>query len=253
MLTLIALNAFAVTLHVRLPFYTLLYMFYDISLETVAVSALIDATSCAVAFYALNRRRSSNYVSKTVAQSIEASAVYDPLSVASLTGLATAVYAVGLTIASQLPWFRRELVTYFDVLSFERVNVSNLPIFVALNLPLGWALREYVFGPATLVDSRGSRRQLTHSMSNRTFVLVMLTVIETASRTYTAIEGTTLIGATKWASFWAGLIALASTALVFAGAAAESEDYDFEFDDEIDELVETDMIRERKPRAKIAY
>jgi hypothetical protein len=235
-----------VTLHIRLPFYFLLYLFYDISLQTVTTSALIDATSCAVAFLALNRRRPIDYTSRAAAKSRQARILYNIWNVLLLTALATSIFAVSAFAAAKTPYFRMQMVYNFDIPTLERLNEFMLPGFLALSVPLGWSLREYLFGPATEVDSKSSRRPLTHSLSNRTFVLAALAWLETFSRTFTAIEGSTVQGAAKWATFWFALILVVSTALTGAGAAAEEED--IEVVDEL-QLRETAVVPERKKRA----
>jgi hypothetical protein len=247
LIIVIAVNAFAVTLHIRLPFYFLLYLFYNISLQTVAASAVIDAASCAVAFLALNRRRPIDYTSRAAAKSIEAHALYNVTNVLVLTSLATAGFAVSLFGASMISWFRLCIILNFDVPSVERLNFLQLPGFLALSLPLGWSLREYLFGPPTSVDSKSSGpRRLQTSFVKRIVFLSTLSFVETFARTFTAIEGASLVGAAMWACFWFNLVWIVTLPLILAGSAAQPENelLAVGYEDEL----KTVVVPERKSR-----
>ncbi|KAF2668419.1 hypothetical protein BT63DRAFT_425739 [Microthyrium microscopicum] len=225
-LKLDATNAFTVTTLIRIPFYFLLYLFYNISLPTVIFSTTIDATSVAIAFLLMGRRRARGYASKAASESPEAHALYDPTNTVLAMLFATGIYALSLYALSTTVLPTLVVRHFYPIPSVERAHNASLYSLALPCLPLGWSIRELLYGPPTSADKLPLGLPVstrTATKLRRALVLVTLVFLETYARTFTAIGGSTLTGAGIWASIWAATTLAASLALAYVGAAADPE------------------------------
>jgi hypothetical protein len=226
--TYIAMDVFSITTLIRAPFYFLLYLFYDIPLFTVAFCWLIDAISNGVPFALLGRRRHPDDRTQLAASSIESHAIYEPTNAVLVALLATGLWALSLyaLCVSYLPEW---VVTHFyPVPSVIRSYEANHLGFAAICLPLGWALREFLYAPRTRIDQVSLPVFVPFIRSLRTVVLFrrfcLLAVLmfgETFVRTYMAVGGSSIEGAALWAWVWTSMLYAVSYALAWVENAAD--------------------------------
>jgi len=225
-----AMNTFSVTTLIRAPFYFLLYLFYDISLSTVTICWLIDASSISLAFSLLGRGRRGDYITTHASRSIQNHALYDLNNVLLVILLATAVWALALftLCVGFLPgWV---VTNFYPVPSVTRPHEANHLSMVILCLPLGWALREFLFTPSTKVDRLSElpvfapwiKSPRTIALFRRCYLLCVLVFGETFIRTFIAVGGSSVEGALIWASAWASMTYIVSSVLAWVEHAVDT-------------------------------
>lgn len=230
-------------LQTRLPYYFLLMTFYDISLQTCALTLSFDVISAFLPFYLL-RSRIPSHNAKAPKGAVANRSIVENVTIGLLTTvLASTVYSV-ILFTSYKSWLLEYLVVNFDgVRSFTIAHDTMIPTLVLTFFPLGWTAKILLFAPSV-----GATKNLgdiasesfnpseaglgahlkwnlwgwnkgTRVMAKRTLVLATGVFFATWIKTWKSLEGSEMWGSIGWAALWAGASVVNGIVLRWVGSA----------------------------------
>ncbi|QSZ30576.1 hypothetical protein DSL72_000132 [Monilinia vaccinii-corymbosi] len=218
------------------PLY-LLGTFYEVGLETVLSSLLIDTLATYVPFRLL-RPLSAAHADSPSAPNRN---IISDLPIQTITTLlAASIYSVTL-YSSYLTYMPTYLATYFEgIPSIAAVHSATPTSLLPTTLLLGLATRSFIFTPATATepsDSKGPRfnpetatleetiwynlwgwSKKTKVIIKRTATSMIVTGINTFVQTYFTVEGVEARGAVAYTGAWVVAAGICGGVLGFVGA-----------------------------------
>ncbi|KAK5122270.1 hypothetical protein LTR85_004181 [Meristemomyces frigidus] len=231
----------------NLPYYFLLYTFYELHLFACATALVIDIATIGIPFALLVPLIRAHEPGKSPNQQVaQDGSIFFLMSL-----FGSAIYAVTV-YGSLYTWLPVHLVAHFDgIRSMQHAHDATVPLLVGMLIPIGWATSQFLFTPmigaranpgitdpalkpekvkfdpetATFgetvafnlgygPDGFSKRGEV---LAKRTAVLISCSVMNTFVRVFMTIEGTEPVGAAGWASVWGLAAALTSVAYAWAG------------------------------------
>lgn len=203
--------------YLRQPFWILLYLFYQVSLPTIAIDIGVDVASAFLAFSLIGA------VSKPYPKDVRHAAIFKNRgNKALLSILAINVLALSLYASSASGYLSSFIVrTFYPVPSVEAIHGISLSTS-ALLVSLSGLIVPFILASPPKPQSTNtftSRVFHTHSIAGRIGLLTALTYIETVTHVFVAIKGSTSEGAIGYAAGWAGATALTGAVLAWVNRA----------------------------------
>jgi hypothetical protein len=211
---------------IKTPFYTLLYLFYDLPLSSFFLNNLIDSTSLALAFVITGITTRANYpptpsavlIAQERALSNTLNAVLTILLSACISALSVKIFLLDIL----LPKFF--ITSFYPFESLHKAHNVSLFELGALFMPLAIALRMILFARPT-VFFRLARfwwsSTRTKLVRGRQEVVFLGVLIDNGLRIATTVGGASWEGAVVWALAWGGVVDLQSVVLAWVEAGVE--------------------------------
>ncbi|RFU34775.1 hypothetical protein B7463_g1523, partial [Scytalidium lignicola] len=220
----------------RGPVLYLLHAFYNISPQPLLLSLLIDTTTASLPFYLI---RALSPAHSTNSSNLPNKDLLTDTQIQSFTTLlATTIYAVTLSTAYNT-YLTTSLAVHFNNLPtiISAYSASPVTLF-PLCLPLGLAVKSFIFTPATTASSE-NRREFdpttatlsetfwynvwgwdirTKTVIARTVALMLVSGGSTFVQSFVSLEGVEAQGAIAYAGVWVFAALVTGTALGVAGA-----------------------------------
>jgi hypothetical protein len=224
------------------PYYTLLYLFYGIGFEPLALALVIDMFSLWFPFWLLRPLNYHNNLRTLTTPGTTKDLAVDKTIQMYMTAFAASIYAalVYLSLVSWLPVF---LINSFDeVLTLDFAHNAVFPVVFAACLPIGWAAKDFLFSTSIVyaralpseykrfdpktasladtlmwnlgVDQYSSRESV---LFRRTFLLAAFTAVHSFIRVFATVEGATIYGAAGWSALWSVAALAAGTGFLYVG------------------------------------
>ncbi|THY36374.1 hypothetical protein D6D01_00469 [Aureobasidium pullulans] len=222
----------------NMPYYTLLYLFFGVSFEPLALALVIDMFSLWFPFWLLRPTNYHNNLRSVTTPGTTKDLAVDKTIQFYMSLFAASIYGtvVYLSLWSWLPVF---LINNFEeILTLEFAHNAVFPVVFAACLPIGWAAKDFLFStsivyaratPAELVQFDPKTATLGETfmynagvtqfssregiLGKRTFLLVAFTAAHSFIKVFGTVEGATIEGAAGWAALWS--VAAAATGLGF--------------------------------------
>lgn len=222
----------------NMPYYTLLYLFFGVSFEPLALALVIDMFSLWFPFWLLRPTNYHNNLRSVTTPGTTKDLAVDKTIQFYMSLFAASIYGtvVYLSLWSWLPIF---LINNFEeILTLEFAHNAVFPVVFAACLPIGWAAKDFLFStsivyaratPAELVQFDPKTATLGETfmynagvkqfssregiLGKRTFLLVAFTAAHSFIKVFGTVEGATIEGAAGWAALWS--VAAAATGLGF--------------------------------------
>ncbi|GAM82270.1 hypothetical protein ANO11243_002490 [Dothideomycetidae sp. 11243] len=230
----------SLTLLTLIPYHSLLSLFYAISPVSVLSSIAIDLLSTVLPFALLRSSAPYNDPPSSAPTSTQLSTSTGVKFIVT-TYLAVA-YAVTIfaCLQSFLPGY---IISQFDIRTLEPVRAATLPILLTAMLPVGNAVKSFLYVPSTFLAKAtleekefdphsatlGETLAYNIGMSGwgkredillrRSLLLAVLTVCASIAKIYGTVEGAELTGAIGWGSVWAATGLFAGASLGYIGDA----------------------------------
>jgi len=217
--------------YLRQPFWILLYLFYQVSLPTIAIDIGVDVLSAFLAFSLIGA------VSKPYPKDVRHAAIFkNKQNKALLSILAINILALSLYVASAFGYLSAFVVrTFYPVPSVEAINNLTIPTS-ALLVSLSGLIVPFILATPpkpTSPNSYVSQVFPTLSVAGRIGLLTALTYIETVTHVFVAIKGSTSEGSIGYAAGWAGATALVGAVLAWVNGATALGSEDQELVDSV--------------------
>ncbi|KAI5251775.1 hypothetical protein E4T42_03994 [Aureobasidium subglaciale] len=224
------------------PYYTLLYLFYGIGFEPLALALVIDMFSLWFPFWLLRPINYHNNLRTLTTPGTTKDLAVDKTIQMYMTAFAASIYAavVYLSLVTWLPVF---LIHHFEeVLTLDFAHNAVLPVVFAACLPIGWAAKDFLFSTSIVyaralpsehkrfnpktasladtlmwnlgVDQFSSRESVLFS---RTFLLAAFTALHSFVRVFATVEGATIYGAAGWSALWCAAALATGTGFLYIG------------------------------------
>ena len=215
--------------------------FYGIRPTTILSSLAVDVLAVYIPFRLLRPFAPVHSAAPPKNSVANASIIADlPIQI-STSLLAAGIYAAELYVGYQT-WLPRFLAWHFDGLhSLSTAYDAQFPTLVLGFVPVGVAVKAFLFTPATATKPDGVERwnarfnaatatlgetvvynlwgytKKTRTLIKRTALLATVTYFVSWLQVYVTIEGVTSKGAAGWASVWGIAPALCGLAYVWVG------------------------------------
>ncbi|KAG9674314.1 hypothetical protein KCU99_g7647, partial [Aureobasidium melanogenum] len=226
------------------PYYTLLYLFFGIGFEPLALALVIDMFSLWFPFWLLRPLNYHNNLRTLTTPGTIKDLAVDKTIQMYMTAFAASIYSavVYLSLASWLPIFL--INTFEEVFTLDFAHNAVFPVVFAACLPIGWAAKDFLFSTSivyaralpseykqfdpktasfadTLMWNLGVDQYSTREsvLFRRTFLLAVFTAIHSFIRVFATVEGATIYGAAGWSALWSIAALATGTGFLYIGDA----------------------------------